>query len=145
MGDNTANLEAELGSQVVTVDPGGEVFTAYIFGDNYFELFINSTYICRDTERFTPFNSHAVRFVAQPPLSIGVIGVDWEEQAGVDLETGCVAGGFQIGDARLILEVNDSTGAVVVAPAPKRPSKCGRGHGSCSVLACGQRAFAVSE
>ena len=56
-----------------------------------------------------------MRFVAQPPLSIGVIGVDWEEQAGVGLETGRGAGGFQTGDAGLILEVKDSTGAVVAA------------------------------
>ncbi|MEM5585828.1 hypothetical protein WNZ15_25450 [Roseibium sp. AS2] len=73
LGD--VNLDA-----IETFDTGGsEAFTAYVFGDNYFELYVNGRLIAVDSVPFTPFNASVVKFTADRPLTIAVMGVDWEE------------------------------------------------------------------
>jgi hypothetical protein len=52
--------------ETVVIDEEGEVITAYIFADNYFELFVNGTFVVRDTINFIPFNYSVVRF--RPPI-----------------------------------------------------------------------------
>ena len=48
-------------SGIEVIDAGGtEEFTAYIFADNYFELYINGQLIAVDPVPFTPFNANVV-------------------------------------------------------------------------------------
>ena len=70
--------------KVPVIDAGGEeTFTAYIFADNYFELYVNGKLLGVDAIPFTPFNSSVVRFKANRPFTIAVMGVDWEETWGL--------------------------------------------------------------
>ena len=50
----TANLS---GVPTTVIDAGGDVITAYIFSDNYFEMYINGVLVGVDAIPFTPFNS----------------------------------------------------------------------------------------
>ena len=101
-GGENDSLAQDLEDAAVQVEEGGETITAYIFGDNYFELYVNGEYVCRDAETFTPFNSHAIQFEATYPLTIGILGVDWEEPAGVGVGLESGRGGVQTGDAGMI-------------------------------------------
>ncbi len=59
------------------IDAGGsEEFVAYLFGDNYFELFANGRLLGVDAVPFTPFNSSVVRFRADRPVTFAVKMVD---------------------------------------------------------------------
>ena len=65
-------------NKVPVIDAGGdEIFTAYVFGDNYFEFYVNGKLLAVDPVPMTPFNSNVIRFKAQRPFTIGVMGVDW--------------------------------------------------------------------
>jgi hypothetical protein len=81
-GNNYANVAAALaalnGTDIVTVDADGEVITAYIFADNYFEMYINGTAVGKDKVPFTQFNSSIVRFKVKRPFTIAMLLVDWE-------------------------------------------------------------------
>ena len=39
----------------------GEEVTAFLFGDNYFEFYVNGQFMGRDAVAFTPFNTHVAR------------------------------------------------------------------------------------
>jgi len=67
---------------------GSEEFIAYIFADNYFELYVNGKLIAVDPVPFTPFNANIIKFKADRPVSIAVMGVDWEENLGLGSEAG---------------------------------------------------------
>jgi hypothetical protein len=82
-GDNPRALDD---LETVVIDEDGEVVTAYIFADNYFELYVNGTYVARDTINFIPFNSSVVRFQASYPMTIAVKMADWEEHYGIGME-----------------------------------------------------------
>lgn len=94
-GDNPDYL-AEL--ETVVIDEEGEVVTAHIFGDNYYELYINGQFIARDRISFVPFNSTAVRFRVSYPITVAVHMADWETHFGVGLEYD----NFRVGDAGFI-------------------------------------------
>lgn len=95
---------------IEVIDAGGsEEFVAYIFADNYFEIYVNGALIAVDTVPFTPFNSNVVRFTADRPVSIAVMGVDWEENLGL----GSVAGrgsAFHPGDAGFVMHIQTAGG-----------------------------------
>lgn len=55
-------------SSIIAVDPDGEVFTAYIFADNYFEMYVNGIPVGKDKVPFTQFNSSIVKFKAKNHL-----------------------------------------------------------------------------
>ncbi|TWU07403.1 hypothetical protein [Allorhodopirellula heiligendammensis] len=96
-------------AQIPVIDAGGdEVFTAYIFGDNYFEFYVNGNLLAVDPIPMTPFNSSVIRFKAQRPFTIGIMGVDWEERLGLGFEKfrGAV---FHQGDAGLVAVVKDES------------------------------------
>ena len=84
----TPNSLAEVDlEKIPVIDAGGdEVFTAYVFGDNYFELSINGKLLAVDPVPMTPFNSNIIRFKVTPPFTIGLMGVDWEEHLGLGFE-----------------------------------------------------------
>ncbi|NBW30986.1 MAG: hypothetical protein EBR35_07010, partial [Flavobacteriales bacterium] len=55
-------LAALNGSDIVTIDSAGELITAFIFADNYFEMYINGIPVGKDNVPYTQFNSNIVRF-----------------------------------------------------------------------------------
>src|SRR5262245_53970632 len=58
---------------IVEVDKDGEVITAFMVADNYFELYINGQLIGVDATPYTPFNSHVVRLRVTRPYTIAVL------------------------------------------------------------------------
>lgn len=86
---------------------GTEVFTGYLFADNYFELYINGTLIGVDPVVFTPFNSNVVRFKAKRPFTIAIKMVDWEETLGLGVESNRGTQ-FHAGDGGLVALFKDA-------------------------------------
>ncbi len=110
---NSANaLLALNGSDVVTIDATGEIFTAYVFADNYFEMYINGVAVGKDRVPFTEFNSSIVRFKVNRPFTIAMLLVDWEERLGVGAETN---GGFtyHCGDGGMVAVFKDANNNIV--------------------------------
>lgn len=108
--DSIKDLEL---SKVPVIDAGGdEEFTAYIFPDNYFELYINGILIAIDPVPFTPFNSNVVTFKADRPFTIAVKMVDWEETLGLGLESNRGTH-FHAGDGGLVAHFQDASGKTV--------------------------------
>ncbi len=101
-GDNPDYLD-EL--ETIVIDEDGEIITAQIFGDNYFELYINGKFVGRDTINFIPFNSSAVRFKAKYPITVAVHMADWETHFGVGMEYAS----YNVGDAGFIARFSDGT------------------------------------
>lgn len=110
---NTAAALAVLdGTDIVEVDPGGEVITAYVFADNYFELYINGMPVGKDNVPYTQFNSNIVRFRVNRPFTIAMVLVDWEEHLGLGSEN---SNGFlyHAGDGGLVAVFKDTTNSIV--------------------------------
>lgn len=103
--------DVDLDSVQVADAGGSEVFTMYIFADNYFELYVNGSLIAVDTVPFTPFNSNVIRFAADRPVSLAMMGVDWEENLGLGSEAGR-GQRFSPGDAGVVAQILDGDGAV---------------------------------
>lgn len=105
----SAALAAFDSNDIIEVDAGGEVITAYIFGDNYFELYINGTKIGKDAIPFTGFNSHIVKFRVLTPYTIAMLLVDWEENLGLGSEAN---GGsnYHPGDGGMVAVFKDVSG-----------------------------------
>ena len=100
-------------SNVPAVDTGGnEVFTAYLFPDNYFELYINGVLLSVDSVPFTPFNSSVVRFKADRSFTIAIKMVDWEETLGLGMESNRGTE-FHAGDGGLVAHFQDADGKTV--------------------------------
>ena len=93
---------------VAQIDEDGEVVTAYIFADNYFELFINDKLVGVDSVPFTPFNSSIVKFKVKRPYEIAIKVVDWEENSGLGSERNR-GKAFHPGDGGLIASFSDGT------------------------------------
>lgn len=92
--------------QIVTVDETGEVFTAFIFADNYFEMYVNGVAVGKDKVPFTEFNSSVIKFKAQKPFTVAMKLVDWEEHLGV----GCEANrgkSYHAGDGGMVAVIKD--------------------------------------
>ena len=98
---------------VPLMDAGGtEDFTAYIFADNYFELYVNGKLLVVDPVPFTPFNANVVRFAAELPVTIAVMMVDWEENLGLGSENNR-GKGFHPGDGGFVAHIQDANGKTV--------------------------------
>ncbi len=102
-GDNPDYLSQ---LETVVIDPDGVEITGFIFGDNYFELYVNGQFVGRDPVGMTPFNSNVVRFRASYPMTYAVMGVDWETHNGVGMEYDS----FNLGDGGLIAYFSDGNG-----------------------------------
>lgn len=100
-GDNP-DFESELVTQVI--DEGSSEITGYIFADNYYEMYVNGVFTGRDSVNFTTFNSHAVKFQAEYPMTYAFLLVDWEEYNGVGLEE---LRGYHAGDGGFIANFSD--------------------------------------
>lgn len=104
-------------TQVIEVDETGEIITAYIFADNYFEMYINGIPVAKDAIPFTPFNSHLVQFKVQRPFTIAMLLVDWEENLGLGSEDNH-GSSYSPGDGGMVAvftEVNNNIIAVTNA------------------------------
>lgn len=91
--------------ETVVVDPGGQDVTGYVFGDNYYELYVNGTIVARDPVGFIPFNSGVVRFQAERPYTVAVKLVDWGTHLGVGMEYDR----WNVGDGGFIARFSDGT------------------------------------
>lgn len=101
-GDNPHYLED---LETVVVDPDGEEITGYLFGDNYYELYINGKLVARDPIGFVPFNSGVVRFRARRSYTVAVKLVDWGTHLGVGMEYDR----WNVGDGGFIARFSDGT------------------------------------
>ena len=101
-GHNQGYLE-EL--ETVTVDPDGDEITGYLFGDNYYELYVNGEIVARDPIGFIPFNSGVARFRAKGPKTYAVKLVDWGTHLGVGMEYDR----WNVGDGGFIARFSDNT------------------------------------
>tara|TARA_R110001599_G_scaffold279944_1_gene481188 strand:- start:437 stop:1381 length:945 start_codon:yes stop_codon:yes gene_type:complete len=98
---------------IPVLDAGGrEAFVAYVFADNYFELYVNGKLLAVDAVPFTPFNSSVIRFTARRPVTIAVKLVDWEENLGLGSERGR-GHAYQPGDGGLVMHIQDAAGKTV--------------------------------
>jgi len=109
--DATA-LAALNSSDIVTIDSSGELITAFIFADNYFEMYINGVPVGKDDVPYTEFNSNIIRFRVNRPFTIAMLLVDWEEHLGVGCENN---NGFQyhMGDGGMVAVFKDSTNTII--------------------------------
>ncbi|MBL6445416.1 hypothetical protein JMN32_03805 [Fulvivirga sp. 29W222] len=100
------------GSDIIELDATGEVITAYIFADNYFEMYINGTPVGKDNVPFTDFNSDIVRFKVKRPFTVAMLLVDWEENLGVGSENNR---GFSYspGDGGMVAVFADTNGNII--------------------------------
>jgi hypothetical protein len=90
------------------IDSDGEIITGFIYGDNYFELYVNGKLVGVDAVPFTPFNSAFVKFKAKRPIKYAIKLVDWEENLGLGTE---LNGGDanHSGDGGFIAKFSDGT------------------------------------
>lgn len=116
IGANYANADAAIaaltGNDIVTIDENGEVISAYIFADNYFEMYINGIPVGKDDVPYTQFNSNIVRFKVNRPFTIAMLLVDWEENLGIGTE---VNGGFtnHAGDGGMVAIFKDASNTTI--------------------------------
>ncbi len=93
---------------IKVIDNVGDTITAYLFGDNYFELYINGVLVGVDPITYTPFNSCVARFKVARPYTIAVKLVDWEENMGVGTENNN-GNLYHAGDGGFIAQFSDGT------------------------------------
>lgn len=105
-------------SDIVEVDNQGELYTAYIFGDNYFELYINGVAIGKDKVPFTQFNSSIVQFRVSKPFTIAMHLVDWEEHLGVGCEPNR-GKTYHAGDGGMVAVIKDENNNTVATTNDK--------------------------
>ena len=104
-----ANFDA---ANTITIDNDGETYTAYIFADNYFEMYVNGEPVGKDKVPFTQFNSSVVKFKVKKPFTIAMKLVDWEEHLGVGCEENR-GKSFHAGDGGLVAVIKDAQNNIV--------------------------------
>ena len=115
-GATYANADLALaplnGFDIVNIDATGELITAYIFADNYFEMYINGIPVGKDNVPYTQFNSNIVRFRVNRPFTIAMLLVDWEENLGIGTE---LSGGFtnHSGDGGMVAVFKDESNTTI--------------------------------
>lgn len=122
------------GSDIIEIDSDGEVVTAFIFADNYFEMYINGTPVGKDKVPFTDFNSDIVRFKVKVPFVVAMKLVDWEENLGLGSENnhgftyqpgdGGMVAVFRDADNKIIGITDDSWKAQTYYTAPIKDLSC---------------------
>ncbi|WP_299219382.1 hypothetical protein [uncultured Psychrobacter sp.] len=121
-------------SDIIEIDADGDVITAYIFADNYFEIYINGVPVGKDSVPFTQFNSSLVQFKVKKPFTVAMKLVDWEENSGIGSESnqgqsyypgdGGVVAVFMNTNNEIIAKTNDSWKAQTFYTAPIRDLSC---------------------
>lgn len=108
VGEATAALSD---NDIVEIDSDGEIITAYVFADNYFEMYINGVPVGKDNVPFTQFNSDIVRFKVNTPFTIAMKLVDWEENLGLGSEANGSA--YHPGDGGMVAVFKNSSDETV--------------------------------
>ncbi len=111
LADPTEALTASAGTT--------STFTAEVWADNWFALYVNGELVGEDSVPITTersFNAETITFSATYPLTIAVEAKDFKEtDSGIEY---IGAGNQQMGDGGLILQItDDSTGAAVFSDA----------------------------
>lgn len=117
-GGQNPDYASQLSTIVVDSGPNAVEVTGYVYADNYFELWVNGKYVCRDALDFVPFNSHVVRFKATYPMTIAIQAVDWEQSLGVGVEL--KNGAPNVGDGGIVARFVDEKGRVTVTSSDWR-------------------------
>jgi hypothetical protein len=112
--NSTAAVAAFNSSNIIQIDTAGEIYTGYIFADNYFELYINGIPVGKDAIPFTDFNSHLVKFKVSKPFTIAMKLVDWEEKLGLGCEKNKLKN-YHPGDGGMVAVFKDAMGNIVSA------------------------------
>lgn len=110
--NSTQALAALNGKDIVSIDSNGEVITAFVFADNYFEMYINGVPVGKDKVPYTQFNSSIVRFKVKRPFTIAMLLVDWEENLSLGSE---LSGNFAYhdGDGGMVAVFMDSNNKII--------------------------------
>lgn len=110
--NTAAALAALTGSDIISIDTDGELITAFVFADNYFEMYINGTAVGKDDVPFTQFNSNIIRFRVKRPFTIAMHLVDWEENLGLGSENN---NGFSYhpGDGGMVAVFKDASSSII--------------------------------
>ncbi|CAZ98417.1 hypothetical protein Q4603_09295 [Zobellia galactanivorans] len=133
-------LAALDGTDIIEVDADGELITAYVFADNYFEMYINGVPVGKDNVPFTQFNSNILRFKVNRPFTIAMKLVDWEENSGLGSEANR-GQAFHPGDGGMVAVFKDAKGDIIATTnsdwkaqtfytAPLRDLSCASEQGS---------------
>lgn len=109
---SAAALIAYSSDDITEIDAEGDLYTAYIFADNYFELHVNGVAVAKDAVPFTLFNSHIIQFRVEAPFTIAMQLVDWEENLGLGSEGG-PDGAYTPGDGGVVVVIADESGDIV--------------------------------
>lgn len=115
-GNAFANTEEALAAldpaDIVVVDPDGELITAFVFADNYFEMYVNGVPVGKDAVPYTQFNSSIVRFRVDRPFTVSMLLVDWEEHLGLGTEN---SNGFAYhdGDGGVVAVIKNESGNII--------------------------------
>jgi len=107
-------LAALDGTDIIEVDADGEIVTAYVFADNYFEMYINGVPVGKDNVPFTQFNSNIVRFKVNTPFTIAMKLVDWEENSGLGSEANR-GQAFHPGDGGMVAVFKNEKGETIAS------------------------------
>ncbi|WP_299109845.1 hypothetical protein [uncultured Winogradskyella sp.] len=102
------------GTDIIEVDSDGEIVTAYVFADNYFEMYINGIPVGKDNVPFTQFNSNIVRFKVNTPFTIAMKLVDWEENSGLGSEANR-GQAFHPGDGGMVAVFKNAKGETIAS------------------------------
>lgn len=105
-------LKALDGSDIIDIDKDGEIITAFVFADNYFEMYINGIPVGKDNVPFTEFNSNIVRFKVKKPFTIAMKLVDWEENSGLGSENNR-GKAFHAGDGGMVAVFKDAKNKII--------------------------------
>ena len=95
-------------------------FSADIWADNWFALYVNGVKVAQDPVPLTTtksFNKVSVKFTAKYPLTIALIGKDYvENQSGLEY---IGSSQQQIGDAGIIAQIHEKASGKLVAATSK--------------------------
>lgn len=111
--ESTAQAVAALQTpNIVEIDSDGEVITAFVFADNYFEMYVNGTAVGKDNVPFTQFNSDIVQFKVNRPFTVAMKLIDWEENLGLGTEDN-QGSAYHPGDGGMVAVFKDETNATL--------------------------------
>ena len=104
----TISLADTAKAPIIVIDNDGEIISGFLYGDNYFELYVNGKLVGVDPVPYTPFNSSFVKFKAKRPIKYAIKLIDWEENLGIG---SALNGGnsFYPGDGGFIAKFSDGT------------------------------------
>lgn len=93
---------------IIEIDADGEVISGFLYGDNYYELYVNGKLVGVDPVPYTPFNSSFVKFKAKRPVQYALKLIDWEENLGIGSELNG-SNAFYPGDGGFVAKFSDGT------------------------------------